>query len=32
MRELLAASPNSDSRPEPAEKVALAAMILILKF
>jgi hypothetical protein len=32
MRELLAASPSSDSRPEPAEKVAVVAMGLILKF
>jgi hypothetical protein len=32
MRELLAASPNSDSAPEPAAKVAVVAMILTLKF
>jgi hypothetical protein len=29
---LLAVSPNSASRPEPAEKVAVVAIILILKF
>jgi hypothetical protein len=32
MRELLAASPNSDSTPDPAVKVAVVAMGLILEF
>ena len=32
MRELLAASPNSDSTPKPAEKLAVVAIALILKF